>query len=952
MLGLSGLVCVGLLAGVVSPAWADQRDDGAPAVELGSLTLGDGLEGMLGESDGSVRFEVPVGGLSLSWDSRLAGVNRYGFGERWGIASASVDTDGGVRVRPASGGVFEADASQPSGLSGYSGHDVVFRAAEPGAQLEARPDGAVDAQPYAFELHELEGRRTLFNANGDPIATIGTSGDRTDWVWAEGEQSVLAEIVSVDGVSTALDWTDTEVTFRPGSNVTSPAPGSGAGGVWRVALRDGALVSVTDPLDQVTHVSYDDAGLVTSIGAASGAVTSVAWGTGDDAVPRVSTLRVHDEDGAELSRREWSAGEGGATSSGWPAMSAGGLSRSGFSTTVSDGATRVESTFDAWRLLTHKKVVATTSAGQSTVQEQHFDFPDRAGVADPTRVPAHWSKPVGVTLTYRDATGAERTGSESYEFDELGRMVRRASADGTVTERTYDDIVPVPGLPVIGLPTSETVTAADGLVVITEFGLTDDRRATESVRTSAGRPGDAIEVTGLTEYAVEGGRVTEQRVYPGGDEGAAPLVTTWHESVDVAAGTKTVTETVAAGTPAATTNASVSSLVHGNALETTDVVGITGIATYDQAGRPVMVDDGAGRVTYSSYRSLANDGVNAVTVTGPDGVSVTEERDELGRLVRAYDDIGANGERSPGHQRVYESHTYPMPGIEESTDAWGATTRTELDVHERPVKVTLPTGLVQIIEHDDVGMSATAWTSPTGSRADAEQIVTKRFDGAGRTVEVNGTRADGVAVPEISTVYDGFGRRIGVLDGVTESTTEYDAAGNPVRESLTAADAVTDGTEPATSEALVAERRFDGFGASLEKTLSAGDDSRSGGWRELDVLGRTVVEIDQAGQTVRVEYTPDGLVSRTTSDAGYETVHTYDPATRALIATRTSAPTAATVTTAYEVDRSTGLPTAVWDPTAPERTRIVYDHDAFGNVTLVQYPGGQPGAEGEQIRHE
>ena len=50
-----------------------------------------------------------------------------GLGPGWGLSGVgSVEVTGGVRVRPASGGVYEVDAQVPSGLAGYTLADVVF----------------------------------------------------------------------------------------------------------------------------------------------------------------------------------------------------------------------------------------------------------------------------------------------------------------------------------------------------------------------------------------------------------------------------------------------------------------------------------------------------------------------------------------------------------------------------------------------------------------------------------------------------------------------------------------------------------------------------------------------------------------------------------------------------------------------------------------------------------
>ena len=91
---------------------------------VGGFGLGDGLEGTIDERDGCVPVRFPVGGLSLGWDSRGVGEDRFGLGNGWGFGLGFVDVRDGVRVFPSSGGVFEVDASHPSGLSGYGVEDL------------------------------------------------------------------------------------------------------------------------------------------------------------------------------------------------------------------------------------------------------------------------------------------------------------------------------------------------------------------------------------------------------------------------------------------------------------------------------------------------------------------------------------------------------------------------------------------------------------------------------------------------------------------------------------------------------------------------------------------------------------------------------------------------------------------------------------------------------------
>jgi hypothetical protein len=212
---VAGLVCVGLVGGVVSPVWAAEGEPGggdSVSPVVGGFGLGDGLEALVGERDGSLAMKFPVAGLGLRWDSRAVGVD-VGFGKGWTLGTASVDTSGGVRVVTSTGRAFRVDPLEPSGLSGYETGDLAFRVG-PGT-LPARTDAAVGAVEYAYVLRELGGVITYFSQAGDPVARVDGFGNRTNWTWQEGRR--LVGVVDADGVVTGLDW-DTEpgvVLIRP-----------------------------------------------------------------------------------------------------------------------------------------------------------------------------------------------------------------------------------------------------------------------------------------------------------------------------------------------------------------------------------------------------------------------------------------------------------------------------------------------------------------------------------------------------------------------------------------------------------------------------------------------------------------------------------------------------------------------------------------------------------------
>jgi RHS repeat-associated protein len=948
-LGRAGLacavVCGVLVTGTMSPVWAGEPGEPGvpPVVELGSFSVGDGVEGLVNEADGSFGVQIPVAGLSVSWDSRVP-VDRYALGFGWGYGFAVVEVAGGVQASPSSGGRFAADESVPSGLAGYQGTDVVFRQV-PGGVLAARADGVAGAREYAFELHELGGMVTYFNAAGDPVASVTATGGRTDWRWATGAGHHLASVVSVDGVVTELDWSDPgEVLVRPGVNV--PADGGGGAGTWRLGLDGGRLTEVTDPVGGRSRVGYDDAGRIVRMVSGSGAVTRVDWRSDTDGVSRVDRVAVTDADGTELSARQWRQLDG-ALPTGWPAADAAGViatgrASEGRSVELSDGSTRVVSEFDGWGRLTGKQVLASTAAGEQVVQEQQLTYPD----GDPVGVGGLAGKPVGMEVRFLDASGGVRAGTESYAYDESGRMLRRQSADGTVLEFGYDSEIPAGRVLPVGAKVLERATATDGSMTTTESELDATRAVPVLVEQSAQAPGAEPVVTGRTEYTARDGVVVEQREFPAGDGAARPVLTRWDEHVDLGRGLREVTQTVAAGTDLESTTSSVSSLLHGGAVSSTDVLGRVSTASYDEVGRPVEARDAADRVTTTAYQAFAPDGVNTVTVTGPDGVSVAEVRDVLGRLVQKHDNLDGAGEPAEGELRVFERHGYPAPGVEEVTDAWGATTRIEQDLHGRTVSVELPNGSVQRTEYDDVAGTVTTGTTPTGRLADAAQVSTSRMDVAGRVVGTEGTRADGVPVPETTTVFDGFGREIETADGAVRTQVAYDGAGNAATTTISPAEPDRAG------EPVVAERRFDGFGISLEKTMSAGGEKRSGGSRELDLLGRTVLETDQAGGTTRYEYTPDGLPARIDTSAGQVRTFTYDDLTRAVTESRVETSDGQAVVTAYAYDHDTSRLRSVFDPRDRAGTEISYTYDAFGNTRVVQYPADEAREPGAAISHE
>jgi RHS repeat-associated protein len=948
---LVAVACATLLGVAVSPAYGSEstNDSGTPV--LGDFAIGDGLEAMIGEADGSLELVVPVAGLDLRWSSRSAHAeDELGLGSAWSLPTARLKTDGGVELITGTGESYPLDREAPSGLSGYTLDDLklVVLEGDQDQQLPARADGAAQRdERAAYLLAELGGRRTWFDAAGKPLVQLDRHDRRHDWIWASGDRPRLERVVDADGVVTELARRSRVVEVRRGVNL--PAEADGADRSWRIDLdRDGTIERITDPLGSSTTFSYDGS-VLTRVDGPTGAATEIAWQSFDDGVLRVERVRTVTDAEVELSARTWA--RLGGTPSGWPLVdgSSGGVSETPFETVLSDEVTKVRSGYSAQHQLRSREIVSAGAAGDRTLQRQEFEYPRQEGAAAAGRVQGTLqSRPIGVTLTRFDTAGASRESHGEFGYDRFGRVVREVAEDGTITTTGYDDDLPpdviVPGglgLP-IGLPERVVVSAPDGLVRAETSALNDARTAVLATETVVSGGAAKLEptTTDRVEFEVAAdGFVTERREFPAGDGAAEPLVTAWSKRIDADAGMIEITETVAAGSASAASTTETTSLLHGGIVETTDVFGHEATTAYDLIGREVASTDVAGRTTTTMYETLERDGRNATVVETPDEVVTTEELDELGRPIRRTDNID-HGVATKGHVRVIETLDRSVPGTVSTTDAWGATTSSSIDAFGRLIREVAPTGLTRVIEYDDVNDRVITGLTPTGRLADAERVTTEQWQREARTTVRTIDRADGATVPDGRQTIDGFGRIIADSDGFARTTAEYDGRGNPT--TMTVRPETADAGAPGVGAAseLTAVRRFDVYGNSIEKQLADGTGATTSGEREFDALGRTRSETDRAGISTEFEYTLDGLVEESTSSDGQHVVSEYDERTRALVSTVTSSPVGAEVRTAYEHDPATGRVTAVFDPADRAGTEISTEYDAHGNVLRVTYPGG------------
>ena len=155
-----------------------------------------------------------------------------------------------------------------------------------------------------------------------------------------------------------------------------------------------------------------------------------------------------------------------------------------------------------------------------------------------------------------------------------------------------------------------------------------------------------------------------------------------------------------------------------------------------------------GLTTTTEYFTDQLDGVNAVTVTTPDGVASTETRDVLGRVTQVTDNL------NDGKPTRWACPGGGVPGVS-GPGHGGGHGRVGCD-HDRAA------GRVRAGRRDDradwVGggdpvrrgqNTVTTGHTTTGNLADAEATSTQRMDARGQVIGTDGTRAD--AGPTLTT---------------------------------------------------------------------------------------------------------------------------------------------------------------------------------------------------------
>jgi RHS repeat-associated protein len=891
---------------------------------------------------------VPGGGgsvdVGVSYRQDLAAGNGdvYGLGAGWVWNMPRVNVDSGVQVSPASGGVFDADASKPSGLNGYVLEDLVF-AQTPGVLPERDSVGVVE---YAYSLVYRGGLTDYFNTTGDLVARVDGFNARVDYVWDEGASHRLIAVIDGAGNRATINWTGV------GVEIVTPQRSDGVVAKTVLETAGGHLISVTDPTEEKVVFTYQDTGLLERVVSGSGAVTEVSYQTLPSTIAPVTAVdqvRVIDQTtGATLSTREWDAlgdhnAQGNPTYTGEAALWGSGDDQYRYQTQLSDGATNVVSEYNSLGVMRSRQIVVSSSAGNVTAQEQQFVYPgtEDDGVPDPQNLPKQYTKPTQTTVVSRDDRGRTRNVSEHAVFDDTGRPTKQVTADGAITETLYDDTIPEGMLLPVGLMVEQTTTGVDGTIAKTVNTLTLDHKTVQATETLVGTTETGLTSKTRTEATVQpDGFLSEQRVIATGEvaEGPTTVVTRFDRTVDDTTGTVTLTQTSAVDTPAESTVSTVVDKTTGLTLKAVDATGRHASTTYDVAGRPVTETGPTGNTTTTEY------GEKVTRVTDSLGVTVSEYVNVLGEVVKTTDNITVSESGKPvpteGVERVVETREYEQNSSKVTvTDERGLETVTISDVFGRPLRVTGPTGVAQVTEYDDVANTVRTGQTTTGSGLTGARIVIeKQMDDSNRTVSETGQRKDTIPVPESTTTFDGLGRTRTQVAADVSTNVLLNPDGTPKTTTTTPVK-----PDHFPGEQVTADREHDLMGVPTKKTLTkTGGETRPGATRVLDAAGQTVSETDQAGQTTSYEYTVDGLIAETRNHAtGVVTRNTYDPVTRAVTLTETVAADGTVSRTRFEYDPVTGAMTAVFDPTDHDRTQVRYEYDLYGNTTQVTYPDGK-----------
>jgi RHS repeat-associated protein len=533
-----------------------------------------------------------------------------------------------------------------------------------------------------------------------------------------------------------------------------------------------------------------------------------------------------------------------------------------------DTATRAPSDGDSGSQNSAHLLSSITDPRGLVVMSQQFDEYGRlVGNAD--------ANGAGATQSYDEANNLQRVvdrrgNASTYAFDAAGNVTSVVDARGGTTTLTYDaNGNELTRRDPLGNVITKTYNAVSGKVLTVADPL---GRVTTTAYPTTGRDAERQNPVSVTDPL---GRVTSYG-YRSGDStrpGAAPT---------------SITEPLGRTTSLGLDN-------RGN-LTSMNVAGIARTFVYDSQGRRTRETDGQGNVTNYTFDDNGNELTRSVTRTVA-GVPRTET------ITRVYDADNRLTQETDGNGAVLRT-TYNGAGkVATSTDALGRVTRYMYDANARLVRTDFPDGTNEQIEYDPNGNQSSA-TDRLG------RITRMVYDELNRHVQTQ--NADGTSK---SMEYDAAGRLTSEVDerGARRAM-EYDAAGQLI------------------ANIDASGRRFEqSYDAAGNRTQLRLPDGRLIGYT-YDALNRLTRTDYPDGSVELATYRPDGRKATETDVRGVLTTYSYDAAGRMTSVVQSGVPTA----TDYTYDE-TGAKTVQRD--AANR-QVQWRYDTAGRAVSRTLPDG------------
>lgn len=849
----------------------------APLVTLRGVSSALNLDVVLGHRPGA----TGVFGLPDGWDLGIP----YIFNDQ------SLTTRGKTYVIDPQ---WESAGGVRSGLRYVNVKGVQFTAKR---STQRTPSGKA---AYAASCRYADGVTDYFDGTGRLVERVDLFGSAIAYAYStpldDALGSRLATITDSFGQTVRFDYGTSTIT------VTLPD------GTTRViALKDGAVASVTGPLDTIIRFGQTRAAgvpVVSSISYPTGLVTALTYSAlgyrapdgSDAAFPAVETLVRRGPDQAILSssRFRYGARTGGNTFTGLAAgvrLLAGGdaLMDSGKSSYLYDtieekldaqGATLsvVGSTFNFLHSPVLIQDLTRSDAGEYTpVKSTSYEYPDltRTGArtagyflpirTQETETAARLRQPV-ITAAATNAYDAH--GNVTVSVQLLGHAAPTPISERRHTYVETDDGRSMP-------ETTRLIDHVTGAERQLNFTLTQDQRAIAAV-TVLSRPDPGADWTPFKtkryEYDAQGRETAWTLAWAdgyAGDQGNLTAVrgATAH-AFDAQTGRVTVTETDPLG------NASVfvfdARRPSAPVLSTRSPGGATASFTHDDLGRCVQWTDPLERTTSTVFTLASGTGkANVATTTGPTGYTTRLTHDAMGRLVMV-EDNGDPTATGTGVSRTLRRAQYDARGLATAvTDELGLTTTVGYDALARPITSTDPAGNVTTTEYDDAQLTAVQ-----SLNGDVRNILTANGLGEILTVETLPDSGDAGTRYRIrqANAYDGFGQlvseTVASADAVTGISTRlsrvelrYDADGGVVGVRYTGS--ASTGAAPGRDVTVTASVTRDLLGNPVVEersvTYGSGQPLRScSEVRTYDAAGNLVAVTNQLGQTETTTFDADG----------------------------------------------------------------------------------------------